>query len=522
MKLRSRSAVDRREFMKTAMASGATIATASLMWAEKARAETPKAGGHFRLGHSNGNTSDVLDPAKMVSEFQMCINLTCRNQLVEIDETNTLVPELATGWTATPDAKEWRFKIRQGVSFHNNKTLTAEDVVETFRYHKSPDSASVAASLLKPVTSIAVEGNDTVLFTLAGGNADFPYTLSEWHFTILPFENGKIDAKSGNGTGGYVLKSHEPGVRTEFTRNPNYWKEGRAHFDQATVRAINDATARQNALISGEVDAIDDLDPKTLPLLQRRPGIVVEDVASSASITMPMNVDTPPFNNVDVRLALKLAIDREQVLKTVFRGAGTLGNDYPIAPIMPYWSELPQRKYDPEEAKFHLKKAGAEGLKIQLSAADAAFTGAVDMATLYAEQAAAAGIAVQVVREPDDGYWSNVWLKKAFCMCYWSGRPTPDSIYSLAYAVGAPFNDTHYANPHFNELMVSARAELDQAKRKAIYAEMELIYRDDGGTIIPLFRNYLFACGKQIGHDKSMAGALTLDGERAVERWWFA
>jgi peptide/nickel transport system substrate-binding protein len=515
--------MSRRDFMKRAVASGMTIAAASHMWVEKAAAETPKKGGHFRVGLDNASTTDSLDPAVMNSEYELQVNMACRNFLIEIDSENNAVPELAESWDASPDAKIWRFKIRKGVKFHNGKAFGPEDVKATLDFHRSEASKSVVKPLLASVTDVAIDGADIVVVTLDAGNADFPYTMTDWHFTMLPSNGaGGVDSGSGIGTGPYVLEENEPGVRTTFKRNPDYWKLDRAHFDEVTFLAINDSTARQNALTTGQVDTVVNPDLKTLGLLAKNPDLKIDEVTSGAAITMPMHVDAAPFDSNDVRMALKLAIDREQVLKTVFQGHGTIGNDHPIAPVLPFWSDMEQRTYDPDKAKYHLKQAGAEGLKVQLSAADAAFSGAVDMAVLYAEQAKAAGIEVEVVREADDGYWSNVWLKKPFCMCYWSGRSTPDSIYSLAYAAGSDWNDTHYKNERFNELMVQARAELDAAKRTEMYAEMQTIYNGDGGTIIPMFRNFLFASRKNVSHGEAMTGHWTLDGGRATERWWFS
>ncbi len=126
-------------------------------------------------------------------------------------------------------------------------------------------------------------------------------------------------------------------------------------------------------------------------------------------------------------------------------------------------------------------------LKVDLHVADAAFQGAVDAGLLYSEDAAKAGITLNIVREPNDGYWSNVWLVKPFCACYWGGRPTEDWMFSTAYAKGAPWNDTHWANEGFNELLVQARAELDNDKRRDMYHEMQALCRDDGGTVVPMF-----------------------------------
>lgn len=515
--------ISRRSFIKKAIASGFTILAASQLWTDISMASVPKRGGHLRIGLDNANNSDVLDPAVMVSEYQLQLNMACRNFLIEIDSNNDAVPELAESWEGTPDAKEWRFKIRKGVEFHNGKPLTPQDVIATLEYHKSEKSKSVVKPLIKSVENIELEGNDTVVIALKEGNADFPYILSDWHFTILPVDSsGKVDASSGNGTGPYIVKAHEPGVSTKFTRNPNYWKADRAFFDEVSFIAINDTVARQNALVTGEVDVITSPDLKTIDRLKRKPGLAVDEVTSGSAITIPMHVDVAPFNNNDVRLALKLSIDREEILNRVFQGHGTIGNDHPIAPILPYWSEMKQRSYDPEKAMFHLKKAKEEKLTVKLSAADAAFGGAIDCAILFSEQAKKAGINIQVVREPDDGYWSNVWLKKPFCMCYWSGRSTPDSIYSIAYAADSSWNDTHYKGKRFNELMAQAKSETNPVKRTNLYAEMQSIYNFEGGTIIPMFRNFVSARSSKVLHNENMTGHWRLDGGRAAERWWFA
>jgi peptide/nickel transport system substrate-binding protein len=266
---------------------------------------------------------------------------------------------------------------------------------------------------------------------------------------------------------------------------------------------------------------MDRCDLKTVHLLEKNPGISVKEVTGGAHYTAPMRTDMTPFDNNDVRLALKFGLDREALLKTVLRGHGKVGNDHPIGPAYQYYAaELPQREYDPDKAKFHLKKAGLSKLKVQLSAADAAFAGAVDAAVLYKEYAANADIDIEVIREPDDGYWSNVWMKKGWCLCYWNGRSTEDWMFATAYADGAAWNDTYWKHEKFNKLLVEARSELNQAKRREMYVEMQRIVRDEGGTVVPLFNNYVFAATNKLKHG-TLQGNRDMDGQKLCERWWF-
>ncbi len=139
---------------------------------------------------------------------------------------------------------------------------------------------------------------------------------------------------------------------------------------------------------------------------------------------------------MNVRLAMKYAINREELIEKILFGTGTIGNDFHISPVMPYWPDIEQRQYDPDKARFHLKEAGQEGLTMDISGANSIMSGSVDFVTLFAEQAKAAGINLQPIREPNDGYWTDVWLKKPFIFSKWGARPTPDMIFSLAYGCG--------------------------------------------------------------------------------------
>lgn len=514
--------ISRRQFLGGMSALGIAATIPSIFMPNSAFAGQ-KSGGHFKLGIGAGSTTDTLDPATFADTYMQTVGGSVYNLLVEIDNKNTPTPELAESWEASSDAKIWTIKIRKDVKFHDGKALTAADVVASYNHHRGKDSKSAAKSLLKPVESIKADGDHTVVFTLSGGNADFPFIMSDYHLAILSSKDGKIDVKSGNGTGGYSLENFEPGISTKLKRNSNYWKSGRAHFDSAEVIAIKDVAARTNALTTGEIHAMDRCDLKTVHLLKRNKKLSVTQVSGNQHYTMPMISNTSPLDKNDVRLALKYAIDREALVKTVLRGFGAVGNDHPIGFANQYHAkDLEQRMYDPDKAKFHLKKAGMDSLKIDLSTSDAAFSGAVDAAVLYKEHAGKAGIEINVVREPKDGYWSNVWTKKPFCFSYWGGRPTEDMMFSSGYAADAAWNASKFQHKRFNELLVSARAELDNGKRKGMYFEMQSIMRDDGATIVPMYASYVSAVSNDINQGDELAKNMDLDGTRCIERWSFS
>ena len=513
--------VSRRQFMEGAVALGMTVATASAFVSD-VQAMTPKKGGNMKFGIGAGSTTDSLDPGTTSDTYMQLVQFGVRGHLTEIGKDGQIKGDVAESYEASADAKTWTFKLRKGVEFHNGKTLDAEDVKASFEHHMGEDTKSAAKGTLAGVDKITTDGKDTVIFSLKEGSADFPYAASDYHVTMLPSKDGKVDWKGGVGSGAYKLESYEPGVKAVMSRNPNYWKEGAGNFDSVEVLAIKDVVARTNALTSGEIHAMDRCDLKTVHLLKRNQKLRVEQETGTQHYSVPMITTSAPFDNNDVRLALKYAVDREALVKTILRGYGQVANDHPISPANPCFNkDLPIRAYDPDKAKFHMKKAGISELKVDLSASDAAFGGAVDAAVLYKEHAAKAGININVVRESSDGYWSNVWMKKPWCMCYWGGRPTEDWMFSIAYAKGANWNDTFWDHDKFNILIKEARAQLDQAKRCEQYYEMQQIVRDEGGVVIPMYASYVFAMSKKVAHGQ-MAANWDMDGNKAAERWWFA
>jgi len=510
--------LSRRDFVQLAMAAGFTAAAANSMFAGAARAEAKK-GGIFKAAIGHGQTTDSLDPATWSNGFTFAFGKSVMGApLVQVNSKNVADPHVAESFEPADGAKKWIFKLRKGVTFHNGKTLDADDVVATINYHIGADSKSPAKSVLSSVTGVKADGPETVVFELTGGNADFPFLLSDYHLAMYPAKDGKPDFEKGIGAGPYVLKSFEPGVKLVAERNANYFKD--TWFDGVEMLSIVDVAARTNAYLSGEVHFIDRADLKTIDMLKAAPDTELYNVSGFAHYTAPMHVDAAPFDNVDVRLALKYAIDRKDLVDKILFGYGEPGNDNPISKAMKFAIDpQPVHAYDPDKAKFHLKKAGMENLKVDFSTSNAAFSGAVDAALLMQSHAKAAGIDINVVREPDDSYWDNVWLKKPWSMCYWGGRPVADMFLSVSLAADAAWNDTHWKNPRFNELLLAARAETDDVKRQAMYAECQQLVHDDGGQVVLMYNNYVGALSTKIGHNQFNSD-FDHDGGYMYERWW--
>ena len=513
------SQISRRSLLKTGVAAGVLSATGLPLRAQAKR------GGKLRLGLAGANTSDSWDGRTHSDSYMiMCAHGAVFDCLTEVGADGQLKGELAESWEASADAKTWTFKLRQGVTFHNGKAFGADDVIESLGMHTAEGAKSAAKPIVSSITEMKKINDHEIEMTLAAGNADFPFLLSDYHILMFPAGQVEEAISKGIGTGLYQVESFDPGVRFVGKRVASHYKgDSAGHFDEIEVIAINDSSARMNALMTGQVDAVNRVDVKTEALLKANPMVTIMEVTGNQHYTFPMQTGTEPFNDMNVRKALKHGINREELVDKILQGHGKVANDHPIGPANQYYAaDLEQNSYDPDKSKFYLKEAGLDSLDVDLSAANAAFSGAVDASQLYQASAKAGGININVVQEPDDGYWSNVWLKKSWCACYWSGRATEDWMFSTAYETGVPWNDTSWENARFQELLLAARAELDSNKRREQYREMQMLMSTEGGTVIPMYANYVDAHSSKLTNSGTTGNVFQMDSSRFMERWWFA
>ena len=509
----------RRDFMVGATALGLTATAASGLWTS-AHASTPKKGGHFKLGLLGGNTSDSLDGATYIDTVMIVAARACRDSLVEVGQDNSAQPGLAESWEASADAKTWRFKLRKGVEFSNGKSLTTEDVINSVNTHRGEDTKSGAKGVFSGIEDIKADG-DVVEFTLSGGNADFPFLLTDYHMNVVPTVDGKADVLSMHGTGLYQLKQFEAGIRISMERAPNAWQQDQfGFFDSAEIIVISDGSARQNAVLTQSVDAINKPDLRAMQTLKRAPFIEIQAVPSNLMYTAPMRTDVAPFDDNNVRMAIKHGINRQELMDKILFGYGVLGNDQPLGPGFRFHDpDVEANAYDPDKAKWYLQQSGLSSVDVTYHTSDTAYVGANDAAQLMVQSLGKVGVNVNVQREPQDGYWSNVWNTKPWCACYWGSRPVEDMILSIQYLSDAPWNDSVSKDARVDELIIAARAELDEKKRAEQYSEVQRIVSSTFGNIVWAFGQDVAAVNKKIGY-ASLGGGWEMDGGHAIKRWW--
>jgi peptide/nickel transport system substrate-binding protein len=475
----------------SALGIGAGFGGTLIGAATTAHAQAPKRGGKIRVAGFGSSTADTLDPAKQSYSTDYCRCTMFYNGLTELDET--MNPKLALAESIENDkATVWTIKLRKGVQFHNGKELNAEDVVFTLKRHHDPATGSKAKALADLMKEIVATGTHEVKITLSGPNADFPVVLGTYHFLIVPA--GTTDFTKGIGTGAFKCKEFTPGVRSIAVRNENYWKKNAGpYLDEIEFFGIPDVGARVNALLAGDVQFIGNVNPASAKQILGTKGFEILETKSGNYTDLVMRGDSGPGNNPDFVLGIKHLMNRDLIKRNVFQGYAEVANDQPIPPLNRYHAaDLPQRKFDPDKAKSLLEKAGALANPLQVVTSPAA-TGSVEMGLLLQQAAQAIGMKVDLKQVPADGYWSNYWMKVPVGYGNINPRPTADILFSLFFASTAAWNESAWKNAKFDQHMIAARAETDDAKRKQMYKDMQLMIHEGSGIGISVFINGLDA-----------------------------
>lgn len=468
-----------------AAGAGSLFGAAGKVFADEAASPTKgKPGGRIRVASNSSSTADTLDPAKGALSTDYVRHFMFYNGLTRFD--SHLVPQLELAERIDNDrATVWTITLRKDVTFHNGKALTAADVVFSLTRHKDPATGSKVLPLMAQFSEVKATGPLEVQITLSAPNAELPSILAVSHLLIVP--EGTTDFSQGIGTGPFKVKEFKPGVRSVSVRNTGYWKPGLPYLDEIEFIAIGDEPSRVNALLSGDVHMINEVNPRSTQRIAASAGHRVVDAPSGNYTDLIIRQDQMPGQNADFTQAMKYLLDREQVKNAVFRGYAVVGNDHPIAPGSRYHNaELPQRAYDPEKARFLLKKAGMGNITMPVFCSPAA-TGSVDIAVLMQQSAKSVGLNLNVNRLPNDGYWSNHWMKHPLSFGNINPRPNADVIFSQFFQSTAPWNESGWKNEQFDQLLMLARGETDDAKRAKMYGDMQTLVSENCGIGIPVF-----------------------------------
>ncbi|MGV3549293.1 ABC transporter substrate-binding protein [Rhizobium sp.] len=511
--------LSRRSLLKAGAGLG-IAASSGLLLSSGAMAQTPQKGGIARIATEISDATASLDPVKILTNTDIARAFQIYNTLVRIDEKLQPQPALAESFEMVGnDPSDWVFKLRKDVTFHNGKSFGASDVVWNLRRHMDPKSESRAKSLVAGIQSVTADGDSTVRIKLKGPNVDFPITLGMPFLVISP--EGQTDFSTLIGTGPFQMQEYTAGGVSSATRYEGYWNAENVHLDAIEVVAIAEPANRLNALLSGDLDFIMSADIASMPLLER--SSIAEKVAVRAGqiVAIAMQCNRAPTDNKDLRLALKYLQDRERVVSSAYKGLAQIANDHPVSPVDPvYAKDLPIRPYDVDRAKYHLKQAGMEGSSLEVYVAPGAGPGLIEQMLLFQQTAAPAGLTINVKQVPGDGYWGTVAGKFPLTGTHFNMRPRADIFWSANLSSNAATaNETAFRDPRIDNLLDAARAEVNEAKRKQHWHDLQQIVSDDGGYLEAAFPDYLHARSKRLNGVVAhpIAG---LSNFLSGEGWW--
>ena len=480
-----------------------------------ALAGPPQSGGTLRVGLVGGGAADTLDAHIPVSTTDIARVVNLYEALLYRDENFDLKPLLALSATPSADAKTWTVKLRKGVLFHDGRTMTSRDVAATFARIVDPENPKSGASSLTVLDEVVVLDNYLLEFRLNTPTATFDDSLGQYALGIVPAD---YDPLNPVGTGPFKYESFTAGRRSLFTRNDNYWRDGEPYLDELRILNFSDDNALINALLATQVDAIGQVPLALLEVLETDPRVDILNSETGMWLPFTMRVDRAPFDDVRVRQAFRLVVDREQMVEQVLSGHGTVGNDMYALYDPGYAEELPQRVQNIDRAKELLVEAGyPDGLDVELVTAPIQ-AGAVEAAQVFAQQAIAAGINVSIRRVDTTTFFGDDYLQWDFAQDFWYTRNFLPQVNNGSLPT-SPYNETHWANPRFLELVAEAKTTIDPTKRNALITEAQTIEYDEGGYIIWGHPNQADAYQRYVGGLVPNGTGLPLSGFEFRRVW---
>jgi peptide/nickel transport system substrate-binding protein len=493
------SAIDRlttrREILTRAVGTGASLAvlgpaaaalagcagdSESAEPTTSAAGDTAKRGGTFRIALAFDSASATLDPHKQFAGYpDGCRANNVFDMLTDTAPDGTVEMRLAESIEAAADGMSYTVRLRPDVTFHDGKPLTIDDVIYSYRRTADPKTGGSFTSQFESVDAKNIRKLDglTAVIPLNRPNTD----LIGNFFLVNIIQDGANDFTSPAGTGPFSVESFTPGREFTFKANPNYWVSGQPYVDELHGVLIADQEARVNALLAGDVDAIESLTLTRAKSFQDSGEFAVRALQCNTTIPFVMNSQETPFTDPLVRQAIRLIADRQELVTSAFAGYGAVTNDLYGRGQPLFNDELPPREQDLEQAKALLQQAGQEGLKIVLSTS-AIQAGMVEASTVFAEQAREAGVQVELEEIPSDSFYGDRYLHYPFSATAWGSWSIP-LIYEQTLWSKGPWPETQWKDPEFDKIFLEAQGATSPETKRSLYFDLQERVYNDGGYL---------------------------------------
>jgi peptide/nickel transport system substrate-binding protein len=457
-----------------------------------------KRGGILQVSFSDSSTDESLDPA--ISELNNDSFYTGQiyEGLTVADTDWGVHPVLAESWESNEDATEWTFTLRQGVTFHDGTPFTAKDAAYSIGRLLDEKVASPLFSRLEPsLDPDGIEAADdaTLVLRLKRPDSLMPLALSARHAMIVKDGTKEFDVASAIGTGPFKVKSFRPGESWEVERNESYWEQGVPYLDGIRGVVIGEQSTKVQSVVSGQAHIADPIDYSAASTVTGNAELL--EFSGATYLLVAMDQTKEPFTDERVVDAIKMAVDREQVLNAVFQGYGDVTADVPVPQDDFFYPTDLSTEQDVEGAKALLAEAGyPSGIDVELNTS-ASYGGMVDLAVAFQQVVEPAGIRVKINQGSPDTYWDQVWLVKPMYVSYYTRRH-PNEILSITYASKAPWNECKLKNPELDELLSEGLRTTEREAQRQIYQDALRLVNDKHGTSIPAFVSKLWVKKKNV------------------------
>src|SRR5919204_4317080 len=459
-----------------------------------------KRGGILVYAYTDTSAAETTDPTVQtgIAVSQPPLQNTYDRLTYIVPNVWKVLPQLAVSWTATPDAKQWTFKLRPGVKFSNGKTLDSKDVKWSFTHILDKKNGSSAYARLSDELSpagILTPKTDTVVFKLRKPDAQFPIFAGQYQAGIYPA--GTDPKKNPIGTGPFMIKSWKPTQGWEIVRNPHYWRRGVPYLDGIRAVYIADPNTKVQAVTSGSADLSDRIPFTQVASIKKNPSLRLFVLPGGVSPDYSFDATQEPFTDPRVAQAIKIAVNRKVLLQAAVQGNGSTVGDVPELTIDPFYP--PTRGVPAQniaQAKALLKAAGKTDVSFTLTTADV-FPRQIEMAAALKEVVAPAGINITIEKYPNDTFWSDAWLHKPAFTSYWNHRH-PREILALLYKTGAVWNESKFNSPKVDHIVDAAASTLSATKQRALFRAAFMEVATKSGVGISFFVNNTHVAKKRV------------------------